>query len=224
MAANRADENMTNAITFKALTDVGLIPVVRASSADEAMRVIDAIKEGGVSILEITMTVPGALGVIEAVARRFASDVIVGAGTVLDAETGRSCILAGARFIVSPTLNLDLIACCRRYSVVSIPGALTPSEVLSAWTAGADLVKVFPANALGGPSYIKALKAPLPQIELVPTGGVSLQTAAEFIKAGASALGVGSELVDLTALRDGRARVITEQARKFIEVVKQARA
>jgi 2-dehydro-3-deoxyphosphogluconate aldolase/(4S)-4-hydroxy-2-oxoglutarate aldolase len=187
------------------------------------MRAIDAIKAGGVSILEITMTVPGAIGVIEQVTRRFGDDAIVGAGTVLDAETARACMLAGAQFIVSPSLNVDMIACCRRYSVAAIPGALTPSEVVTAWTAGADFVKVFPANAVGGAGYIKALKAPLPQVELVPTGGVSLKTAADFIKAGASALGVGTDLVDLKALRSGEVGVITERARQFVDIVKAAR-
>jgi 2-dehydro-3-deoxyphosphogluconate aldolase/(4S)-4-hydroxy-2-oxoglutarate aldolase len=201
----------------------GLIPVVRAESSDIAMRAIDAIKQGGISVLEITMTVPGAIRVIEEVARRFGEDAIVGAGTVLDSETARACILAGAQFIVSPALDLDTISCCRRYSIPVMPGAMTPSEVLTAWKAGADFVKVFPANAVGGPSYIKALKAPLPQIQLVPTGGVSLKTAADFIKAGAAALGVGADLVDTAALRAGDDKVITERARQFIEIVKSTR-
>jgi 2-dehydro-3-deoxyphosphogluconate aldolase/(4S)-4-hydroxy-2-oxoglutarate aldolase len=201
----------------------GLIPVVRAESADFAMRAIDAIKEGGISVLEITMTVPGAVRVIEEVARRFGDDAIVGAGTVLDSETARACILAGAQFIVSPTLDTDTISCCRGYSIPVMPGAMTPSEVLTAWKAGADLVKVFPANAVGGASYIKALKAPLPQIQLVPTGGVSLKTAADFIKAGAAALGVGADLVDTAALRAGNDKVIAERARQFIEIVQSAR-
>ena len=175
------------------IRDVGVVPVIRAESADEAARVIDAIRAGGVSVLEITMTVPGAVALIAEVARRVGDDAVVGAGTVLDAETARACILAGARFVVSPALDLGTIACCRRYSVPVMPGALTPTEVVAAWQAGADIVKVFPANALGGASYIKALKAPLPQIELCPTGGVSLDTAADFIKAGASALGVGAD-------------------------------
>ena len=205
------------------IIETGLIPVVRAESSDIAMRAIDAIREGGISVLEITMTVPGAIRVIEEVVSRFGGDAIVGAGTVLDAHTARACILAGAQFIVSPALDLDTISCCRSYSVPVMPGAMTPTEVLTAWKAGADFVKVFPANALGGASYLKALKAPLPQIELVPTGGVSLKTAADFIKAGAAALGVGSDLVDTAALRAGEAKVITERARQFIEIVKVAR-
>lgn len=205
------------------ITEVGVIPVVRAASADEAMRAIDAIKAGGISVLEITMTVPGAVRVIEEVAARYGAEVLVGAGTVLDAETARACMLAGAEFIVSPALNLDTIALCRRYGKVVMPGALTPTEVLAAWQAGADFVKVFPCDSLGGAKYLKSLKAPLPQIQMVPTGGVSLQTAADFIKAGASALGVGSDLVDVKALREGQGSLITERARQFVEIVKTAR-
>jgi 2-dehydro-3-deoxyphosphogluconate aldolase/(4S)-4-hydroxy-2-oxoglutarate aldolase len=209
---------------IKQIKDTGLIPVVRATSADEAMRAIDAIREGGVSVLEITMTVPGAVGVIEQLRKTYGSDVLVGAGTVLDAETARACMLSGAQFIVSPALNMETIECCRRYGVVVMPGTLTPTEVVQAWTAGADFVKVFPAGALGGASYLKALKAPLPHIELVPTGGVSLKTAADFIKAGASALGVGADLVDLKAIRNGQASVITERAKQFVQIVREARA
>jgi 2-dehydro-3-deoxyphosphogluconate aldolase/(4S)-4-hydroxy-2-oxoglutarate aldolase len=214
---------MNKSEVMRQITETGIIPVVRAQSADEAMRAVEAIKEGGISVLEITMTVPGAVRLIEEVARRYESDAIVGAGTVLDRETARLCILAGARFIVSPALDPETIACSRRYGVVVLPGAMTPTEVLAAWKAGADLVKVFPAGSLGGASYIKNLKAPLPQIELVPTGGVSLKTAADFIRAGAAALGVGTDLVDTAALRDGNARLITERARQFVEIVKEAR-
>jgi 2-dehydro-3-deoxyphosphogluconate aldolase / (4S)-4-hydroxy-2-oxoglutarate aldolase len=214
---------MNKAEVIKQIKDTGLLPVVRATSADEAMSAIDAIREGGVSVLEITMTVPGAVGVIEQLTKKYGSDVLVGAGTVLDAETARACMLSGAQFIVSPALNMETIECCRRYGVAVMPGALTPTEVVQAWTAGADLVKVFPAGALGGASYLKALKAPLPHIELVPTGGVSLKTAADFIKAGASALGVGADLVDLKAIRDGQASVITERAKQFVQIVREAR-
>jgi 2-dehydro-3-deoxyphosphogluconate aldolase / (4S)-4-hydroxy-2-oxoglutarate aldolase len=206
------------------IRDLGLVPVVRAQSADEAVQAIDAILEGGVDVLEVTMTVPDAVPLIEKIARRFGDSAVIGAGTVIDAETARACILAGAQFIVAPTTNADTIACCRRYSVPVLPGALTPTEVLAAWQAGADMVKVFPCSALGGASYIKALKAPLPQIELVPTGGVNLETAADFIKAGASALGLGSDLVDLKAIRAGNAGVIAERARKLVGIVTAARA
>ena len=205
------------------IRDLGLVPVVRAQSADEAVLAIDAILEGGVDVLEVTMTVPDAVPLIEKIARRFGESAVIGAGTVIDAETARACILAGAQFIVAPTLSVDTIACCRRYSVPVLPGALTPTEVLAAWQAGADMVKVFPCSAVGGASYIKALKAPLPQIDLVPTGGVNLETAADFIKAGASALGLGSDLVDLKALREGNPGLIAERARKLVGIVKAAR-
>jgi 2-dehydro-3-deoxyphosphogluconate aldolase/(4S)-4-hydroxy-2-oxoglutarate aldolase len=204
------------------IRSTGLIPVIRARSADEAAQAVDAIQAGGVGVLEITMTVPGAVELIREVARR-ATGALVGAGTVLDPETATSCIEAGARFVVSPALNLDTIARCREAGIAAIPGALSPTEVVTAWNAGADLVKVFPAGAVGGPSYIKALKAPLPQIDLVPTGGVNLKTAGDFIRAGAAALGVGSDLVDLAALRRGEASVLTERARKFVAAVREAR-
>lgn len=209
---------------IKRIKDIGVIPVVRATSADEAMRAVDAIREGGISILEITMTVPGAIDVIAKVSARFGDDALVGAGTVLDPETARACIESGARFVVSPALNVETIACCRELDVTVMPGALTPTEVVQAWNAGADFVKIFPAGAVGGPSYLKSLKAPLPQIELVPTGGVSLKTAADFIKAGAAALGVGADLVDLKAIREGQAALITERAKQFVQIVRDARA
>lgn len=206
------------------IKDVGLVPVVRASSANEAIAVIEAIKEGGVTVLEITMTVPNAVDVIKEVSSKYGNEVLVGAGTVLDSETARTCILAGAKFVVSPALNVETIAMCRRYSIAVMPGALTPTEVVTAWTAGADFVKIFPASAMGGASYIKNLKAPLPQIEMIPTGGVSLTTATDFIKAGSSALGVGTDLVDVKALREGQANLITERAKQFLEIVREARA
>lgn len=214
---------MTKERVLQHIRDLGLIPVVRAASDDEAMRAVDAIREGGVDVLEITMTVPGAVRVIEQLADRYGDQVLVGAGTVLDAETARACLLAGARFIVSPSLNLDTISLCRRYGVAVMPGALTPTEVVTAWQAGADMVKVFPCGALGGPSYIKSLKAPLPQIEMVPTGGVNLKTAADFIRAGSAALGVGADLVDTRALQAGDAASVTAKAREFVALVREAR-
>ena len=214
---------MSRVEVIKQIKEIGVIPVVRATSADEAMRAIDAIREGGISVLEITMTVPGAVKVIEEVSARYGKDALVGAGTVLDPETATTCISAGAQFVVSPALNLTTIARCQEHDVAVMPGALTPTEVVQAWTAGADFVKVFPAGAVGGPSYLKALKAPLPQIELVPTGGVSLKTAADFIKAGAAALGVGADLVDIKAIREGQASLITERAKQFVEIVREAR-
>lgn len=205
------------------IEELGLVPVVRASSADEAMQAIEAIKAGGVNVLEITMTVPGAIKVIEKVADKYGSEVLVGAGTVLDPETARACLLAGAQFIVSPALNLDTIALCQRYSAPVMPGVLTPTEVITAWSAGADFVKVFPAGSVGGASYIKNLKGPFPQIKIIPTGGVSLKTAADFITAGASALGVGTDLVDVKAIREGNAQLVTQRAKQFIDIVREAR-
>ncbi len=202
---------------------VGVVPVVRASSAEEAMKVVDAIKDGGVTVLEITMTVPRAVNVIEQVVDRYGDDVVVGAGTVLDAETARACILAGAAFLVSPAVNLDTIELCHRYSIAVLPGALTPTEVVTAWQAGADIVKIFPCGAVGGAKYLRALKAPLPQIEMMPTGGVSLATAADFIQAGACALGVGADLVDLKAIRNGEAGKVTQAAQAYVAAVQQAR-
>jgi len=214
---------MNKTDVLQRIRDTGLIPVVRAESADQAMRAVEAIKAGGVDVLEVTMTVPGAVGVIEQLAKAYGAEALIGAGTVLDPETARACIQAGAQFIVSPALNEETIAFCRENDVAVFPGALTPTEVVRAWNAGADAVKVFPAGAVGGASYLKALKAPLPQIELIPTGGVSLKTAADFIKAGAMALGVGADLVDTKALREGNAELITERARQFIEIVREAR-
>lgn len=206
------------------IREVGLVPVLRAPSAETAIAAASAIESGGVPILEITMTVPGAIGVIRAVVESSQGRVLVGAGTVLDPETARACILAGAEFIVSPSLNVKTIELCRRYAIPVIPGALTPTEIVTAWEAGADCVKIFPCSAVGGAKYLTALKGPLPQIDLIPTGGVSLSTAAEFLAAGAFALGVGGDLVDLKALKNGKPEVITENARKYVTVVKQARS
>ena len=214
---------MNKTEVLQLIRDTGLIPVVRAETAELAIHAVAAIKAGGVSVLEVTMTVPGAIAVIEQLAATFGHDALIGAGTVLDPETAHKCILAGAQFIVSPALNEETIAFCRANEVAVFPGALTPTEVLRAWNAGADAVKVFPAGAVGGASYLKALKAPLPQVELIPTGGVSLKTAADLIRAGAMALGVGADLVDTKALRDGYYEIITERARQFLEIVQEAR-
>ncbi len=203
---------------------VGLVPVLRAPSAEAAIAAAAAIEAGGVPVLEVTMTVPGAIEVIAAVVKSSQGRVLVGAGTVLDPETARACILSGAQFIVSPALNVKTIELCQRYSVPIIPGALTPTEIVTAWEAGADVVKVFPCSAVGGAKYLAALRGPLPQIDLIPTGGVSLSTAAEFLSAGAFALGVGSDLVDISALKNGKPEAITENARKYIAVVQQARS
>src|SRR6202034_1673016 len=186
-----------------ALRKMGLVPVLRASSVAKALALANAVADGGVTVLEVTMTVPGAIEVMRRLAQE-RPDILIGAGTVLDPETARICILEGARFIVSPALNLKTIEMCHRYSVAVLPGALTPTEILTAWQAGADVVKVFPASAMGGASYLKSLKAPMPQVELIPTGGVSLATAEHFLQAGAFALGVGADLVDHKAMAEGR--------------------
>ena len=208
---------------FDRMVAEGLVPVIRVTSAAEAIDVADAIKEGGCSVIEITMSVPGAIDVIKDLSRKYKDEIVMGAGTVLDPETGRAALLAGAQFIVSPTVNLDLIHLAHRYSAVVIPGAMTPTEILTAWNAGADMVKVFPAAQLGGPEYIKALRGPLPQILLVPTGGVNLQNAGAFIKAGCVALGVGGELVDKKALKEKKFNILTENARAFLKAVQEAR-
>jgi 2-dehydro-3-deoxyphosphogluconate aldolase / (4S)-4-hydroxy-2-oxoglutarate aldolase len=208
---------------FNRMVSEGLIPVIRVASAAEAIDVADAIKEGGVTLIEITMSVPGAIDAIKELTKKYKDDIIMGAGTILDPETGRAALLAGAQFLVTPTLNLDLIQLAHRYSAVIVPGAATPTEILTAWNAGADMVKVFPAGQLGGPEYIKALRGPLPQILYVPTGGVNLQNAGAFIKAGATALGVGGELVDKKAVKEKRFNIITENTRAFIKAIKEAR-
>jgi 2-dehydro-3-deoxyphosphogluconate aldolase/(4S)-4-hydroxy-2-oxoglutarate aldolase len=214
---------MTKPEVIQRIRDIGVIPVVRASSGDEAIEVVEAIMAGGISLLEITMTVPGAVKVIEQLVKRFGDAAVVGAGTVLNPEVANACIGVGASFIVSPALNLETIKVCGAQDVPVMPGALTPTEVVTAWDAGADFVKVFPCGAVGGATYIKSLKAPLPQIELVPTGGVNLSTAASFIQAGAAAVGVGADLVNLKALAAGQPEKITEAARAYVEIVRAAR-
>jgi 2-dehydro-3-deoxyphosphogluconate aldolase/(4S)-4-hydroxy-2-oxoglutarate aldolase len=204
------------------MLDSGVIAIVRANSSAELMDVADAIKRGGVNVIEITMTTPNALEVISDVSRKFAGDVLAGAGSVLDAETARAAILAGAEFIVAPTLSLETIALCNRYGKVVVPGTLTPTEILTAWEAGADLVKVFPAS-LGGPSYIKAVKAPLPQVQLVPVGGVNVDNTGDFIEAGAAAVAVGGSLVNSKLIAEGKFDEMTETAQKLIDAVRAAR-
>jgi 2-dehydro-3-deoxyphosphogluconate aldolase/(4S)-4-hydroxy-2-oxoglutarate aldolase len=185
---------------------------------------VEAIRAGGIPILEITLTVPGAVAIIAALTKRLGDAVVVGAGTVLDAASARECMDAGAAFVVSPGLEVPTIEACRLRGVPVFPGALTPTEVITAWKAGATAVKIFPANAVGGASYIRALKAPLPQVDMLPTGGVSLTTVADFIKAGAMALGVGADLADTKAIREGNARLVTERAREYVRLVQEARA
>jgi 2-dehydro-3-deoxyphosphogluconate aldolase/(4S)-4-hydroxy-2-oxoglutarate aldolase len=205
------------------ILEIGIIPVVRASSAEEAMMAVHAIRLGGIPIVEITMTVPGAIETIRHVAKTMGDEVLVGAGTVLDSETAHRCIDAGAEFVVGPGLDIATIELVNKAGKIMMAGTLTPSEVITAWNAGSDFVKVFPCGQVGGPSYIKSLRGPFPQIPFVPTGGVSLKTAAEFIRAGSAALGVGGELVQTAALKSGHPEIITETAREFIAQVRNAR-
>jgi 2-dehydro-3-deoxyphosphogluconate aldolase/(4S)-4-hydroxy-2-oxoglutarate aldolase len=207
---------------LKIIRDTGVIAIMRAKSSEQLISAADAIKKGGVKVIEVTMTTPGALEVISTAKKRYGSEVIFGAGSVLDPETGRAAILAGADFVVAPTLNLELIAMCNRYSIPVAPGCYTPTEALTGWEAGADLIKLFPAS-FGGPDLVKAILAPLPQIQIIPVGGVNLETAAEFIKKGSAALGVGSSLVSQKLLDAGDLDELTRRAAGFIEQVKIGR-
>lgn len=211
---------MTKAVVLASLKEIGLVPVLRAESVDKALALVEAIAAGGVTAMEVTMTVPGAIQVMRKLTEQ-RPDLLIGAGTVLDPETARACILEGAKFVVSPALNVKTIEMCHRYSVAALPGALTPTEVVNAWEAGADVVKIFPASAMGGAKYLSSLKAPLPQVEMIPTGGVSLETAKSFLDAGAFALGVGADLVNTKAMAEGKPEVVTESARKYMAIVKE---
>src|SRR6201996_3135387 len=211
---------MDKASVLQSLKKIGLVPVLRAESVDKALALANAIADGGVTVLEITMTVPGAIQVMRKLAEQ-RPDLLIGAGTGLDAEAARMCILEGAQFVVSPALNFQTIEMCHRYSIAVLPGALTPTEIVNAWQAGADVVKVFPASALGGAKYLTALKGPLPHVEMIPTGGVSLATAKEFLEAGAFALGVGSDVVNGKAMAEGKPEIVTESARKYLEIVRE---
>jgi 2-dehydro-3-deoxyphosphogluconate aldolase / (4S)-4-hydroxy-2-oxoglutarate aldolase len=202
--------------------DCGIVAVVRFSAPEPLVGVVEALQVGGVTVAEVTFTVPGALDVIRAAKQKLGDRVLLGAGTVLDPETARAAILAGAEFIVAPSLSLDVIRVCRRYDKLVMPGAFTPTEVLTAWEAGADVVKVFPADVVG-PAFFKALRGPLPQVKLMPTGGVDLTTAAEFLKAGAVCLGVGGQLVDPKAVAAGDFARITQTAKQYVEIVKRHR-
>lgn len=201
----------------------GVVAIIRSPDASRLVDVAEALLAGGVSVMEVTFTVPQAHKVLELVADRLGDRILLGAGTVLDAETARIAILAGAEFIVSPVVSREVIACCRRYSKLSLPGALTPTEIMAAWEAGADIVKVFPSE-FTGPAYLKAVRAPLPQVRLMPTGGVTLETAADYLRAGACALGVGSSLVESKAIASDDFKRIETLARQFMEIVRQTRA
>jgi 2-dehydro-3-deoxyphosphogluconate aldolase/(4S)-4-hydroxy-2-oxoglutarate aldolase len=208
---------------LRRVLDCGIVAVVRASQNDQLVEAAQALADGGVSVVEITMSVPNALDVLRQVRQALGDRVLLGAGTVLDAETARAVLLAGAEFIVAPTLNLDVIRLCRRYDKLVIPGAFTPTEILTAWEAGADIVKVFPADVVG-PAFFKALRGPLPQIRLMPTGGVDLTTAADFLKAGACCLGIGGQLVEPKAIAERNFDRIRSLARQYAAIAQQVRS
>lgn len=223
-SANGIGVNMEKREILDRMISEGFIPLIRAASASEAIELAEPIKEGGASFLEITMTVPSAIEVLRELSEKYKDDLIMGAGTVLDPETARAAILAGAQFIVSPSLNFDLISLARRYSVIVIPGAMTPTEILAAWDAGADLVKVFPAGPLGGPEYIKAIRGPFPQILLMPSGGVNIDNVGDFIRAGSAVVAAGGDVVDKKAAQKKEFHVITSTIRAFARAIQEARA
>ncbi len=214
---------MSRETTLKRILEGGIVAVVRADSGELLTQVVKALAEGGVTAAEITFTVPNAIEVIKQVKRELGDSIVLGAGTVLDPETARAALLAGAEYLVSPTVNLEVIKLCRRYDKAVMPGAFTPTEVLTAWEAGADVVKIFPSD-VGGPPYLKALRGPLPQIKVMPTGGVDLNTAEAFLKAGACCLGVGGSLVEPQAIAAGDFGRIRDLAAKYVEIVKRFRA
>jgi 2-dehydro-3-deoxyphosphogluconate aldolase / (4S)-4-hydroxy-2-oxoglutarate aldolase len=206
------------------LERVGLIPVLRATSVEMGHALVDAMMAGGVTVVEVTMTVPNAVSLLRDLKQKYGSSLLLGSGTVTDAEQVEATIEAGAEFVVSPSLHFDVIARTKELGKVSIPGALTPTEVITAWRAGADYVKIFPCSAMGGASYLKSLLAPFPDLKLIPTGGVTLQTAADFLKAGARALGVGADLVNAKAIAEGKPELITITARGYLEIIRTARS
>ncbi|TMQ30390.1 MAG: bifunctional 4-hydroxy-2-oxoglutarate aldolase/2-dehydro-3-deoxy-phosphogluconate aldolase [Planctomycetota bacterium] len=214
---------MSKESQLQQVLDCGIVAVVRSPDSQQLVEVCRALAEGGISVVEITMSVSNALDVLKQVRQALGDRLLLGAGTVLDAETARAVLLAGAEYVVAPTLNLDVIRLCRRYDKLVMPGAFTPTEILTAWEAGADIVKVFPADVVG-PAFFKAVRAPLPQIRLMPTGGVDLQTAASFLKAGACCLGVGGQLVEPKAVAERNFDRIRDLARQYSAIVKQVRA
>ena len=215
-------ENMNKSEKLQLIRETGVIAIMRAQSSEQLIAAADAIKAGGVRVIEVTMTTPGALAVTEEAKKRYGQDVLFGAGTVLDAETARATILAGADFVVAPSLDLATVSLCNRYGVPVIPGCYTPTEMIAAWQAGADMIKLFPAS-VGGPDLVKAILAPLPQLEIVPVGGVDLNTAAEFIRKGAAALGVGSSLVNQKLLDAGDWGELERRAAALIAEVQKGR-
>ncbi len=208
---------------LRQVLECGIVAVVRSPDSQQLVEAVRALADGGVTVAEITMTVPGALDVVKAVRAALGDRVLLGAGTILDPETARAAILAGAEYIVSPTINLEVIKMCQRYDKLIMPGAFTPTEILTAWEAGADIVKVFPADVVG-PAFFKAVKGPLPQIRLMPTGGVDLTTAPAFLKAGACCLGVGGQLVEPAAIAARNFGRIRELAQQYSAIVKETRA
>jgi 2-dehydro-3-deoxyphosphogluconate aldolase/(4S)-4-hydroxy-2-oxoglutarate aldolase len=208
---------------LRRVLDCGIVAVVRSPDSEQLVDVARALVEGGVDVVEITMTVPNALDVVRRVRERLGDRVLLGAGTILDPETARAALLAGAEYVVAPTVNLDVIRLCQRYDKLVMPGAFTPTEILTAWEAGADVVKVFPADVIG-PAFFKAVHGPLPQVRLMPTGGVDLKTAASFLKAGACCLGVGGQLVEPRAVAERNFERIRELARQYVAIVKQVRS
>ncbi len=214
---------MSRETDLRRVLECGIVAVVRASESQQLVEVVKALADGGVTVAEITMTVPGALDVVRQARKELGERVLLGAGTILDAETARAALLAGAEFLVSPTLNLDVIRMCRRYDKVVMPGAFTPTEILTAWEAGADIVKVFPADVVG-PAFFRAIRGPLPQVRVMPTGGVDLKTAAAFLQAGACCLGVGGQLVDPKAIEQKNFEKIRESARQYVDIVRAFRA
>lgn len=214
---------MTRDEAAKKIREVGVVPVVRAASARHARIACEAVCAGGIPIVEVTMTVPGAVALIAELAKTVGRELLIGAGTVLDAETARKCLEAGAQFVVSPGLDLETVRFVQGQGKLMMAGALTPTEVISAWKAGSDFVKIFPCGSMGGAKYLKALKAPLPQIPMVPTGGVNLETAADLVRAGAAALGIGGELVSAAALSSGDIEPIRDAARRYVEIVRRTR-
>lgn len=210
--------------TQEIIERVGLIPVLRAKSVAQGRAVVDAMMAGGVTVVEVTMTVPGAVDLIKELKKQFGEELLLGSGTVTTAEQAQATIDAGAEFVVSPSLHPEVIAATKKNGKVSCPGALTPTEAITAWNAGADYVKIFPCSAVGGASYLKALLAPFPYMQLIPTGGVTVATAKTFLEAGARALGVGSDLVNLKAIEDGKPEIITATAKAYMQIFAEFRA
>lgn len=214
---------MSREANLRRVLDTGIVSIIRAKSGEQLVNVAKTLYEGGIDVIEVTFTVPGVLEIIAAVKKELGDKILLGAGTVLDSETARAAILAGAEFIVTPTVNTDVIKMCNRYSKVIMPGGFTPTEILTAWDAGADIVKVFPAE-VGGPGYLKAVHGPLPHVRLLPTGGVNLETLPAFLKSGACAVGLGSQLVETKAVESGDMARIRSLAEQYVGLVKKTRS